>query len=1063
MGSVGSGTRPAARRVCRSLAVLLMIAAGACLVALRYWTDPVTVRRLVLDQLRRQFPGAEVSIDSARLWPGWGIQLTNLTLARKDDPVLTPVLQVPSGRIEHDSEALAQGRLRIRRLKMDRPRLTAARDPQGRWNIDGLIAPPKPGVPLPIVVVERGSLVVRVATPTGGEGVWHFDGLRGSLLEDSGLARFETKGQAVQMGRIGIEGCWHRGRGEVDASVDWADLPITEGLLRDIARFTPLPLEHVRTVAGNLRIQLDVRRRPDEGPAWSPDVRLSIAHGRLGLRDLPVDFSAIHLAARYRDGEFRVQEMYAKAADARLRATLLARVPSESPALAVQQFAFTAESFLITPDLFHRLPDSAKRFQQRFAPVGRMSFDYQFARRPAGGWDARLELRPEDLAARYHKFPYPIRRIRGRVVNDYASDRPDQHAVDISVECNGGARVCVRGKVSGPEPHPAVDLWLLGEGDQPARGIPVDDDMIAALPMRFQPLARSFKFRGSADLLGRIHHPEGSPVGHDQYHIQCRNASVCYDAFPVPIENLAANLEIHLGPGMPDDPNRGDHWVLRSATGTHGCGAVQIGAWNSPMEHGQQLTIDISGSGVPLGDSIRAAMARYRLGPTWDLLAPTGKIDFTSRVTLTDRPDGHKEPNIALGIRGATITPGFFPYALSDLTATLHATEGRVVFGECTARHGLASLKFGSGEIRTGNGLWVDIRDLAAGPLTFDPELIFALPPMLKRATTALAPEGRYDVNLSRLVLNDPPAVPGPPGPPVLYWDGAVEIREGAWTTGIEWRDIAGTIACRGAVKGNRLDWMQGHAALDRAAVLRQPMERLHAQLHIDQNLPDVMQVRGIHGQMYGGRLTGEGRVAFGGGLDYATDIKALGIQLEQFAKQNGVGGKLEGRASAQIYLAGRGAGVDELTGRADIDVPNGKLYDLPLALELLKAVTLRAPDGIAFDEAHAQLKIEGRRLKVDRLDLLGSAVSMGGRGALNLDGTGVDLDFYAVWARVAQILPASWRDLPSSVSSQFLKIRMRGSLVDPTFVPEPVPFLVEPIQRLVDRMSSKPRPPERP
>jgi hypothetical protein len=1042
--------------------VLLIVTAGASLVALRYWTDPVTVRRLVLEQLRKQFPGAEVSVDSARLWPGWGIQLTNLSLARRDDPVLSPVLQVPNGRIEHDVEALAQGKLRIKRLKLDRPRLTAVRNAAGQWNMDGLIAPPRPGVPLPIVVVERGSAILRVAAPQGGESVWHLDGMRGSLLDDSGLARFEARGTAIQLGRIQLEGCWRRDRGHVDASLDWSEIPLTENLLREIGRFAPIPLEQVRSVAGATRLQLDVRRRPEDGPGWNPDLRLTLNQGKLGLRDLPIDLTAIDLGARYRDGRFTVHTMNARAVDAKIRATLSARVPNENPAQAVDTFAASVDGLLITPELFTRLPEPAKRFQSRFAPVGKLSFDYQFARRNSGGWDARLEARPEDLAARYHKFPYPIRRVRGRVVNDYASDKPDHHAVDLSVEVNGGARVCIRGNVAGAEPFPAVDLWLLGEGDQPARNIPVDDDLIAALPPRFQPLARSFHFRGSADLLGRIHHPEGSPHGHDQYHVQCRNASLCYDAFPVPLDNVAADLEMHLGPGMPGDPNRGDYWVLRRGTGTHGRGAVTVGAWNSPAPHGQQLVIDIAASGFPIGEPLKASIAKYNLGPTWDLMAPSGTIDFSSRVTLTDRANGTKEPSVALGVRGATITPGFFPYTLSDLTAKLHAAEGRVVLGECSAKHGPATFKLTGGEIRTGNGLWVDVRDVAAGPLTINTEFVSALPQSLQRAVTGLGPTGKYDVGLTRLVLHDPPAIPGPPGPPVLYWDGRLDVAEGGWSTGVAWENIGGTIACRGATKGNRLDWLQGHASLGSATVLRQPLERMHAQLQVDPETPDVLQVRGIQGQMFGGTLAGEGRIAFGGGLDYACDLKALGIRLEEFSKQNGVGGKLEGRATAQLYLAGRGTGVDEMTGRADIDVPSGKLYDLPLALELLKAVTLRAPDGIAFDEAHAHVKIEGRRLKVERLDLLGSAVSMGGRGALNLDGTGVDLDFYAVWARVAQILPASWRDVPSSVSSQFLKIKMRGSLVDPTFAPEPVPFLVEPIARLLDRKEKKQPPAER-
>src|SRR4051812_15730554 len=102
--------RRLARLATRSLAGLLVLAAVTAAVGFRYWTDPLTVRRLVLERLRLQFPGAEVTLDSARLWPGWGIAVTNLTLSRRDDPTLTPVLQVPTGRIEADAEQLAHGK-----------------------------------------------------------------------------------------------------------------------------------------------------------------------------------------------------------------------------------------------------------------------------------------------------------------------------------------------------------------------------------------------------------------------------------------------------------------------------------------------------------------------------------------------------------------------------------------------------------------------------------------------------------------------------------------------------------------------------------------------------------------------------------------------------------------------------------------------------------------------------------------------------------------------------------------------------------------------------------------
>jgi hypothetical protein len=707
------------------------------------------------------------------------------------------------------------------------------------------------------------------------------------------------------------------------------------------------------------------------------------------------------------------------------------------------------------------LPDSARRFQQRFAPVGRMSVVYQFARRSIGGWDARVEAKPEDLAGRYHKFPYPLRKIRGSVVTDYASDQPDRHVVDVSAEVNGGSRFALRGRVAGEDPHPDIDLFITApDGKTAARDVPIDDDLINSFPPRFQPVARSFHYRGRCDVFGRIHRAAGHAHGHDQYHVQCRDGSICYDLFPVPFDQFNAELEFHLGPGLPGDPNRGDYWVLRSASGTHKGGQVGITARAVEHEHGQQIVIESTGVKLPIDDSLAKAMTVYKLKPTWDLLAPSGKLDYSARIVLTDRPDGSKHPAVTLAVQGATCRPGFFPYTLTDVAAHVHAEPHHVTLGECSGRHGPTRLKLSGGELRTDQGLWADVRNIRAAPLLPDNDLFQALPPTLQKAGLALQLNGVFDVNVSRLVLHDPPAVPGPPGPPVLYWDGTLGVNQLSMTTGINWENIGGVIACRGALKGNRLDWLTGHMALNNATILRQPLQQLHAQMHVESDAPDVLQVRNVRGRVFGGAVAGEARINFGGGLDYALDIKALGLNLEEFGQHNKIGaGKLEGKTSAQLYLTGRGTGVDELSGRGDVDVPSGQLYDLPLVLELFKAVSLRAPDGVAFDEAHAQFKIEGRRLKVERLDLLGNAVSLGGTGSLNLDGSDVNLDFYAVWARIAQVLPAGWRDVPPWLSKQFLKIHMRGSLDHPSFTPEPVPFIVEPVQSLLNRMQQREAP----
>jgi hypothetical protein len=136
--------------------------------------------------------------------------------------------------------------------------------------------------------------------------------------------------------------------------------------------------------------------------------------------------------------------------------------------------------------------------------------------------------------------------------------------------------------------------------------------------------------------------------------------------------------------------------------------------------------------------------------------------------------------------------------------------------------------------------------------------------------------------------------------------------------------------------------------------------------------------------------------------------------------------------------------------------VPQGQIYQLPLLLDLLKFLGLRMPDGTAFEEAHASFSIRGERVEVRRLDLFGNSISLRGQGELNLDGTDLNLDFYAVWARIVQILPPLVKEMPPALSKHLLKIKMRGRIGDVKLTKEPVPVLVEPVKELVERIRAK-------
>jgi hypothetical protein len=132
-------------------------------------------------------------------------------------------------------------------------------------------------------------------------------------------------------------------------------------------------------------------------------------------------------------------------------------------------------------------------------------------------------------------------------------------------------------------------------------------------------------------------------------------------------------------------------------------------------------------------------------------------------------------------------------------------------------------------------------------------------------------------------------------------------------------------------------------------------------------------------------------------------------------------------------------------------------MYELNPLLDLLKILNLRVPDGTAFEEAHAVFSMRGPRVTIQRMDMLGTPISLGGKGQMNIDGSDLNLEFYAVWARVMQVLPPIVNEIPQAISKQFLKIKMRGDLgVKVETVKEPVPILVDPLKDLLSLMAGK-------
>jgi AsmA-like C-terminal region len=449
--------------------------------------------------------------------------------------------------------------------------------------------------------------------------------------------------------------------------------------------------------------------------------------------------------------------------------------------------------------------------------------------------------------------------------------------------------------------------------------------------------------------------------------------------------------------------------------------------------------------------------ARAPLQRTWRNLGLSGRVNFDAEVI--DIPGHPKDIDVGVSLRGCSMKAKFFPYYLSEVGATVHYAHDQVDVSDVQARHGNTQLAFRKAQVllRGEEGFQLRIGDpkrrdqplpalspsLEVHDLVIDSAFLAALPLALRKGLAELKMEGAVDVN-TVLVIDQKDSTK----PPQIWWEGGVALPGNTLVAGVAVKDAHGTVTSCGLFDGQQLEGLVGILVLDRANVLGQPVSSLRTELEVAPESPQILRFRNLSAGFFGGSVGGEARVELSPKLNYELNLMGLGIQLEQFGQNNvGASADLQGQAMVGLYLNGSGTEVVDLKGNGEVDVPNGKLYRLPVLLDILKTIGLRPPDRTAFEQAHMKFAIENGKLHVQSLDLLGNAVSLRGQGTVNLDGSHVNLDFNADWGAL-QMFPSVVSVIPQTISDQLLKIKVRGKIGDVHFEKELVPGLVDPIKR---------------
>ncbi len=317
-------------------------------------------------------------------------------------------------------------------------------------------------------------------------------------------------------------------------------------------------------------------------------------------------------------------------------------------------------------------------------------------------------------------------------------------------------------------------------------------------------------------------------------------------------------------------------------------------------------------------------------------------------------------------------------------------------------------------------------------------------------------------------------AVPPPTDPdPVVYWNAELKLAGAGFDTGLEWTDVHGAIASVGLYDGTHLGAVLGNAWFDQATIAKQPVTAAKLTFRVrpqelnphrpGQYAAPVVEFPDLTGTLYGGTLGGEARVVLDEQTRYRVWLTASGVKLDELARECklGGGGELRGLAQGKVLIENQPdpkTGLLTLTGAGQIDVPNGRMYNLPVLMPLLKLLKLQAPDQSAFEEAHAVFDLRGDRIKVSQLDLIGTAVSLGGSGELDTAGEDVRFEFYTIWSQaLKRWLSTPYGDVTSFLSGSLFKIEMvrqRDGEMD--YRPHMLPVVTDPVRAVAERLRNR-------
>ncbi|MCC9604795.1 AsmA-like C-terminal domain-containing protein [Blastopirellula sp. JC732] len=1032
----------------------LMAAVAIGLYLYHNLNDEIRIR--VQRRFAEHYHQLDVSIDSAQFHEGEGVEIRGLRFSQKNVAGHSGEMLDIDEMFVHcttDPRDLVAGKLDVSRIVVKRVRISAALTADGKLNLESLFPLPKFGDSDPIIEVHDGLFELYDSVSGARLRLDPIDltlkPMRDPQIAADGKKRLTVEGtlRSEHFEEAKISGILEPDSqfGMIQGSL--SQLRITPDLFRDL----PSCVQEKAAKMAPLEARVDLRFQvatPSKNSPCRFEISGDLSEGRWNDRSLPFPVSEISGSFVANAAGVDIERMSANVGDGSIVASLVRQGWSDNSPV---HFEANLCNYVLHERLAEAIPPSLREHWYHYQPAG--AVDAQVIADFDGiAWKPELHVTCLDSRFLYHRFPYPVNSAQGRI--DYKNG-----VLDLNLSARAGKapiKIVASLRDLGPEAKGFARFTSV----EPILCDEVMLDALAHASPKASEFATKLQPRGTTnfDFLIKCH--KGDEDQEKRLTLDIVDAQVTYDEFPYPIEKIHGRVIW-----------TEEKTFIERLEGVNDSGYVVCGGtWTQTADPRGKLLLNLTCTDIPLEDELRSALPSTSRR-VWDELRPRGTIDHMDLAIAFPDENGKLDVDIraqkwrrdellqserkySTASRTISIEPRSFPWLMDEVVGAIQYRRGVVHLLGVTARHGNVQIATGGDCQELPDGRWqLRFQDVQVDRLFPERDLLTALPANLAASVRRLKPSTPVNMRGAFTLIGGAQEN----APPDAYWDLDFFLAGCDVTAGVLLNRVYGAVRLTGEATSEGA-FTFGELSIDSLLYNNIPLTKITGPLFISsQHAVIGSQVprregktpRSIVATTFGGQMAIDSSVLMQENQPFSLEVKLTEGSLEQTLLDLGQAnpGRNTGRLFAEMRLAGNSLGTHTFQGNGRIQLRDGNLYQLPLAVSLLKVLAARAPDNTAFHTSDIDFQINGDYVYMNRMTVSGDAISLTGAGEANLDGR-ISMRFYTELGNNRYQIPVI-RPLLGEAGRNFMVIHVNGTIDHPETQQEIFPVMNEALEQL--------------